>query len=120
MYANSCVVFRRTELKLEKPDIPTRSLVQSAPDSQTNQYLLFTPSDMDKDVAQSTVPFIDTQSVEPKPPVPISGAGIFHKGRGGFGGFIGLKLITYNFGPKLESELPPAPPLIMSNDINSM
>ncbi|XP_032456670.1 uncharacterized protein LOC100679659 isoform X2 [Nasonia vitripennis] len=112
---------KRTELKLNKPDIPTRSVAQAVPDSQTNQYLLFVPTDLGKDAAQSTVPFIDTQSVEPKPPVPISGAGIFHKGRDGFGGFLSLKLITYNFEPQLHSDLPPAPPAIgLSNDVNTM
>ena len=110
----------RTELKLNKPDIPTRSQVQAAPDSQSNQYVLFGPSDLDKDAAQSTVPYIDTQPLEPKPAVPISGAGVFHKGRDGYGGFIALKLITYNFEPQLHAELPPSPPVIgLSNDVNA-
>ncbi|XP_014222968.1 uncharacterized protein LOC106649836 isoform X2 [Trichogramma pretiosum] len=112
---------KRTELKLEKPDIPTRSLAQAVPDSQSNQYLLFTPTDLNKDAAQSTVPFIDAQPVEPRPAVPISGAGIFHKGRSGYGGFLALKLITYNFEPQIRTELPSSPPLIgLSNDISGL
>uniref|UniRef100_A0ABD2XDZ5 Uncharacterized protein n=1 Tax=Trichogramma kaykai TaxID=54128 RepID=A0ABD2XDZ5_9HYME len=112
---------KRTELKLEKPDIPTRSLAQAVPDSQSNQYLLFTPTDLNKDAAQNTVPFIDAQPVEPRPAVPISGAGIFHKGRSGYGGFLALKLITYNFEPQIRTELPSSPPLIgLSNDISGL
>ncbi len=96
-------------------------MAQAVPDSQTNQYLLFVPTDLGKDAAQSTVPFFDTQSVEPKPPVPISGAGIFHKGRDGYGGFLSLKLLTYNFEPQLRAEVPSAPPAIgLSNDVNAM
>ncbi|XP_023247290.1 uncharacterized protein LOC106645091 isoform X2 [Copidosoma floridanum] len=110
-----------TRLKINDPDIPTRSSAQSVPDSKSNQFLLFTPTDLKKDVAQNTVPFIDIQPVEPKPPVPIAGCGIFHKGREGYGGFLALKLITYNFEPKLRSDMPPAPPLMgMSNDVNAM
>lgn len=57
----------------------------------------FTYTDMDKDGAQTTVPFIDIQEVTSKPPVPLSGVGIYHKGRDGFGGFLAPKLITYDF-----------------------
>ncbi|XP_058794289.1 uncharacterized protein LOC131665995 isoform X2 [Phymastichus coffea] len=115
------VAKKRTEVKLNKPDVSTRSQVQSIPDSHTNQYIQFGPTDLEKDAGQSTIPFIDTQRVEPKPPVPISGAGIFHKGRGGYGGFLSLKLITYNFEPQLRAELPSTPPVIaMSNDVDAM
>ncbi|KAJ8687401.1 hypothetical protein QAD02_023195 [Eretmocerus hayati] len=111
---------RRTEFKLNHPDIPTRSTVQAVPDSKSNQFVTFEPTDAVKDAAQNTVPFIDTQPVEPRPPMPISGAGIFHKGRDGYGGFLALKLITYNIEPQLKSDLPQAPPVIgMSNDINA-
>ncbi|XP_043490833.1 uncharacterized protein LOC122516776 isoform X2 [Polistes fuscatus] len=102
----------RKELKLKNPDIPIRSELQHVSDSGENQYLNFGPSDREKDAAQSTVPFLDIQPVEPIPPVPISGAGIFHKGRPGSGGFLSLKLITYNFAPHLHTDLPPPPPVI--------
>lgn len=52
---------------------------------------------MDKDAAQTTVPFIDAQPVVTLVPVPLSGAGIFHKGRENFGGFIAPKIITYDY-----------------------
>ncbi|XP_015175456.1 PREDICTED: uncharacterized protein LOC107065888 isoform X1 [Polistes dominula] len=102
----------RRELKLKNPNIPTRSELQHISDSGEDQYLNFGPSDREKDAAQSTVPFLDAQPVEPIPPVPIAGAGIFHKGRPGSGGFLSLKLITYNFAPHLHTEFPPSPPVI--------
>ncbi|KAI4500300.1 hypothetical protein M0802_004717 [Mischocyttarus mexicanus] len=102
----------RKELKLQKPDIPIRMELQHMSDTGVNQYLNFGPSDREKDAAQSTIPFLDIQPVEPKPPIPLAGAGIFHKGRSGSGGFLTLKLLTYNFAPHLYTDLPPSPPVI--------
>ncbi|XP_014472844.1 PREDICTED: uncharacterized protein LOC106743483 isoform X1 [Dinoponera quadriceps] len=101
----------RTELKLSEPDVPIRDS-ENLPDSGTNQYLNFAPSDRRKDAAQSTVPFLDVQPITPSPPILIAGAGIFHKGRKGSGGFVALRLITYDFTPHLQVDLPPAPPLL--------
>ncbi|EFN89744.1 uncharacterized protein LOC105182071 isoform X2 [Harpegnathos saltator] len=101
----------RTELTLSEPDIPIRDS-NNLPDSKVNQYLNFAPSDRRKDAAQSTVPFLDVQPVTPNPPVLIAGAGIFHKGHKGSGGFVALRLITYDFTPHLQVDLPPAPPIL--------
>lgn len=110
----------RTELILSEPDIPIREPVQNIPDTSVNQYLNFAPSDRRKDAAQSTVPFLDVQPITPNPPVPIAGAGIFHKGRKGSGGFVALRLITYDFAPHLQVDLPPAPPVLETpNEINA-
>lgn len=49
---------------------------------------------MEKDAAQTTVPFIDTQPVTSR--VPLSGIGIYHKGRAGFGGFLAPTVFTYD------------------------
>ncbi|XP_033224884.1 uncharacterized protein LOC117177907 isoform X2 [Belonocnema kinseyi] len=114
------VVEKRTELMLEKPDIPSRLQSRAVPDSRSNQYLHFAPTDLEKDAGQSTIPFLDIQSIEPKPPVPIAGAGIFHKGQKGSGGFVALKLITYNFSRHLQVDLSPPKPVIgLSNEITS-
>ena len=102
----------RTELKYTDPDIPIRNFVPNKPDTEENQYLNFAPSDRRKDAAQSTIPFLDVQPVIPNPPVPLAGAGIFHKGRKGSGGFVALKLTTYDFAPHLQADLPPAPPIL--------
>ncbi|EFN73534.1 hypothetical protein EAG_09552 [Camponotus floridanus] len=102
----------RTELKFIEPDIPIREFLQNVPDSAVNQYLNFAPSDRRKDAAQSTIPFLDIQPIVPDPPVPIAGAGIFHKGQRKSGGFVALKLITYDFAPHLQVDLPPTPPVL--------
>ncbi|XP_033321630.2 chemokine-like protein orion isoform X1 [Megalopta genalis] len=104
----------RAELQLKNPDIPTRMQLPSLPDSKKDQYVNFAPSDRQMDAAQNTIPFIDIQPVESKPPVPLAGAGVFHKGRSGSGGFVAMKLITYDFAPHLTVDLPPSPPVINS------
>lgn len=93
-------------MNLGLPDIPTRSPSASVPDSKSDQYIEFTHSDIDRDVAQTTVPFLDAQEVSPVEPVPLSGAGIFHKGRHHFGGFITPKIITYDFSKHMKAAFP--------------
>lgn len=88
------------------PDIPTRSPSPSIPDSKSDQYIEFTHSDLDRDAAQTTVPFLDAQEVVPIEPTPLSGAGIFHKGRNNFGGFLALKAITYDFSQHMQAAFP--------------
>lgn len=92
---------KRTPVKLKNPDIPTLSPSTSEIVSKSNQFIEFTHTDLDRDVGQTTVPYIDAQDVISRVPVALSGAGIFHKGRPFFGGFIGLKLITYDFQPHI-------------------
>lgn len=87
----------RTELKLDQPDVSTRSIASSMPDSKPDMFVKFTNSDMVTDAAQNTVPFVDTQYVAPDPPVLLSGIGIFHKGQPGYGGFIAPKVFTYDY-----------------------
>lgn len=89
----------KTELLLERPDIPTRALSKSVPDLRTNQFVQFQPTDRFADVAQSTVPFVDIQKVEPHQPQPLSGLGLYHKGQPLFGGYVAPKVVTYNYGP---------------------
>lgn len=94
---------KRTPVKLKSPDIPTLSPAKSKIDSVTNQYIEFTHTDLDRDVGQTTVPYIDAQDVISKVPVALSGAGIYHKGNSMYGGFIGAKIITYNFKSHITS-----------------
>lgn len=84
----------RTLNKLYRPDIPTLTTSKSLPTTLDNQYVEFTNSDLELDPEQSTVPFLDIQDVVSIRPVPLSGAGIYHKGQLGFGGFIAPRLIT--------------------------
>lgn len=93
---------RRREIKLKRPNVPTETGMKSLPDSESNSYMDFTNSDLDSDAAQSTVPFFDTQAVTSDPVVPLAGAGIFHKGRDLSGGFVAVKMFTYDFSPHIQ------------------
>ncbi|XP_043272211.1 uncharacterized protein orion isoform X1 [Venturia canescens] len=107
----------RTELKLDKPGIPTIIRAPSLPDSRSNQYLNFGPTDLEKDVGQTTIPYLDIQPVITIPPFPLSGAGIYHKGRKGSGGFVAPRIITYDFEKHLQADLPPSATVHGINDI---
>lgn len=97
---------KRTPVVLRNPDIPIRSRAKSDVLSSTNQYVEFTHTDFDRDVAQTTVPYLDAQDVTSSPPVALSGAGVYHKGRPLYGGFVGLKLITYDYAQHIKVPLP--------------
>ncbi|XP_053609794.1 uncharacterized protein orion isoform X6 [Plodia interpunctella] len=97
----------RKKLDLTSPDIPTRSNVPLPVDSIHDQYMEFTHSDMSKDAAQNTVPYIDIQPVQPlKGAALLSGAGIIHRGIPGSGGFLAAKVITYDFSHHVQAEMP--------------
>ncbi|XP_047503173.1 uncharacterized protein LOC125048534 isoform X1 [Pieris napi] len=98
----------RSQLRLVNPDIPIYSNSPLPVDSKHDQYIEFTNSDFDADAAQSTVPFIDIQPVQPlKGASLISGAGMIHRGTRGSGGFIAPKLFTYDYSRHVKAELPP-------------
>lgn len=92
----------RTPILLESPDKSDRSLSKSIPDITPNSYIDFQPTDIGKDAAQTTVPFIDIELVEPTHPTILSGAGLYYKGQPGFGGFIAPKIVTYDFSPHIK------------------
>jgi len=83
------------------PDIPTKWHGQNAVDSSTDQFIQFDSTSAHKDVSQTTVPFIDSQDVAPTPATWLAGAGLYHKGRVGYGGFVGLKVLNYDFARHL-------------------
>ncbi|KAK9746501.1 protein of unknown function (DUF4803) [Popillia japonica] len=91
----------RTRIPTNDLDVPTRAKSKNTIVSNGDQYVEFTHTDITKDVAQTTVPFIDTQDVVPKVPTPLAGAGLYYKSSPGYGGFIGLKIVTYDFTPHL-------------------
>ncbi|KAH8248909.1 hypothetical protein KR032_004232 [Drosophila birchii] len=70
--------------------------------SDNDQYVEFTHSGLDEDAAQTTVPLIDIQEVISKPPVPLSGLGVYYRGSKGYGGYVAPKLITYDYGNHIE------------------
>ncbi|XP_068146560.1 uncharacterized protein [Drosophila tropicalis] len=96
---------RRQRLWLNNPDLPINSKLKSLPLSSTNQFMDFFTSSPESDASQSTVPFIDTQDVVPNPVVPLTGLGLYHKGREGFGGFFAPKVITYDISKNFLKQL---------------
>lgn len=93
---------KRSVLLIDKPEpshpihINSELCKRSIPDFTPNKFIKFRPSDPDKDVGQTTVPFIDTQMVRPEPMTLLSGISLYYKGRPGYGGFVAPKLILYN------------------------
>lgn len=98
---------KRKEITLRTPHISTRTKSKSLPISTTNSFIKFTHTDRDKDAAQTTVPFLDSQDVVNDPPVPLDGIGIFFKGNDGYGGFIAPKIRTFDYGPYVQTPLAP-------------
>lgn len=74
----------------------------SAVNETPNAFIEFGPTDYWSDISQLTVPFIDTQRVEPYLPVALSGVGLYYKTTNTSGGFIGTKLIVYDFMPYIQ------------------
>lgn len=81
-----------------EPDSPTRTISLQERVDSINKYIEFRPTDIKKDLAQLTVPYIESIELEASEPKPLSGAGIYYKGEPGFGGFIAIKLKCYDTG----------------------
>jgi len=91
----------RTLVPIIMPDVPTKYSGQNSIDTTTDQFIQFDSSSAHKDVSQTTVPYIDAQPVAPQPATWLAGAGLYHKGRIGYGGFVGFKISTYDFSRHL-------------------
>ncbi|KAK0174921.1 hypothetical protein PV327_010628 [Microctonus hyperodae] len=80
---------------------PTKSKI-NLPASKPNDGIRFNPSNRWTDVGQSTIPFFDAQPVDGPVSVPLSGIGLFFKGPSGFGGYLALKTISFDFTNELK------------------
>ncbi|KAG8223711.1 hypothetical protein J437_LFUL004076, partial [Ladona fulva] len=69
----------RKQVTIDSPDVPTKCPVKSSKLSNSDQFVKFTHSDINSDVAQTTVPFIDAQPVVLNPPSLLVGAGLLYK-----------------------------------------
>ena len=73
-------------------------------DEMKTEFVKFTTtSDKGSDIGQTTVPLIDTQTVEPKPHMPLSGVGLYYKkvtGRTAGSGYLGIMLYTKDISRK--------------------
>lgn len=102
---NSIGKEKRTEVNLVTPDIPTKAKSPSYRLSQSNIFIKFTHSDIGKDAAQTTVPFIDSQEVSAADDSPLQGVGLYFKGAYGYGGFIAPKIETLDFSTFIKANL---------------
>lgn len=66
-----------------------------------NAYIKFGPTAYVRDIAQTTIPFIDTTRVEPRHLSPLSGVGLYYKSSKYSSGYIAPKLIVYNYEPHI-------------------
>lgn len=87
----------------ENLDLGTSTYI-NLPDFNENQYIKFTTSSMKTDIGQNVVPFIDLQEITASPPVPLSGAGLIHRGDKQSAGFLSLKAFTYDYAPYLQTD----------------
>lgn len=88
----------REEIMIDEPDSPTRTTNIQERFESNNKYVSFRPTSISKDLAQMTVPFIESVPLEASEPQILSGAGLYYKGQPGYGGFIAIKLISYDKG----------------------
>lgn len=84
------------EIKIHRPDVPIKARFKSRMYPENNEFVQFQPSDFDKDASQTTVPFLDSTPLEATSP--LAGVGLYYKSSIGYGGFIGPKLIVFDFG----------------------
>lgn len=87
-------------------DVPTKYKLldrrDNKLDSKNASFLTMTITDLKKDGGQTTIPFIDVQEVFTNPLTPLSGIGLYHKGQPGYGGFMGIKLLTYDIASQIN------------------
>ena len=81
---------------MKKPDVPTKTPAESQIDNKPDMYVQFQATSLRADVSQLTVPFFDAQPVSPVPSSWLSELEIYHKGRSGYGGFLGLRAFDFN------------------------
>lgn len=90
----------QTEIEIPNRRNPLRYIVRDLylPELVPNAFVKFGPTDLDYDIGQTTVPFIETHPLESRNPVALGGIGLTYKSAGtDSAGFIALKTITYDF-----------------------
>lgn len=87
----------RDNINLDNAQLPEKNPTFSQPVWKQNLLVEFQSTDATKDTLQSTVPYIDTQLVEPSHPAPLIGVGLYYKGSDGFGGYIAPYVVPYDY-----------------------
>ena len=99
---------RRREVDILMPDVPTAFHGSSVIDTGHNQFVMFDATDPHKDASQTTIPYIDAQPVSPKSGSWLAGVGFYHKGRIGYGGYVGVSIKTFDFSRHLLPSIDPS------------
>lgn len=96
----------QTQIVLQRPANPLKMATNESSQINTmpNAFIKFGPTDYWNDVSQQTVPFIDTQRVEPYNPIALSGVGLYYKTVANSGGFIAPKLIVNDYESYIPNE----------------
>ncbi|XP_028981927.1 uncharacterized protein LOC114841198 [Diachasma alloeum] len=97
----------REELTFDHPGHPGNNF-QNLPTTKPNLFVQFQKTDLKKDAGQTAIPFWDIQPVVTSPSSPLEGVGLFHKGdkERKYGGYLALRLHTYNFIDHISANLP--------------
>lgn len=98
----------RTKIEIRGGDVPTRSQNVHHPVDSVNRFVEFQPTSMQKDIAQVTVPYIESVLLEASDPQPLSGLGLYYKDDAEHSGFIAVKLIAYELQPSIGAPAPHA------------
>lgn len=86
---------QRIPIPTEHVDIPNTSNEQTiAIGGDDNNSIKFVPTSWVRDMAQTTVPFIESNYVEAPESEPLSGVGLFYKHQVGHGGYVAPKVVT--------------------------
>lgn len=92
----------RTKITIEGGDVPSRSPNLATPIDSIGKYVEFQPSNIDKDIGQVTVPYIESILLEASDPRPLSGVGFYYKHDPEYSGFIAVKLIAFDLQPTVQ------------------
>ncbi|KAJ8674379.1 hypothetical protein QAD02_005641 [Eretmocerus hayati] len=87
------------ELNLTNAEVPSRQQNDESKVIMKDDGFVKLTTSNGKDGGQSTIPFFDGQEVTSLIPTPLSGAGLYWKGKNESGGFIGIILHTYDIAP---------------------
>lgn len=91
----------RIEISVKGLDNPAESKLNK-PYRETNQFVRFTHTSLEKDAGQTTVPLFDALEASMKPAMPLNGIGLYYKTAPSFGGYIAPRLFTDSMDKYLD------------------
>ncbi|KAJ8673348.1 hypothetical protein QAD02_004610 [Eretmocerus hayati] len=98
-------IFQDRELDVRDADSPDKAPADLEIQNENAFSYVELVTSNGKDGGKSTIPFFDGQEVTPSILTPLSGAGLYWKGKKGSGGFIGIELYTWNIVPNILKAL---------------